>query len=272
MRYPIIDCHCHIYPEKIAAKAVEGIGEFYHLPMCYDGRLQTLIAESEKNGITHNVIFSVATKPAQVHSINTFIANMVAERPDRFIGLGTLHPDSEDIEGDIKEILALGLKGVKLHPDIQGVALDDERCHKIYQACEGVLPILIHAGDKRYDFSNPNRIKPILEKYPKLTLIAAHFAGYSVWEEAVRELAGYPNLYVDCSSSMAMLDPKRTYELIHAYGVDKVLFATDFPMWDIGQELERFYAVSLNEEERARIVYKNAAKLFGIDGQAVEKN
>ena len=157
-QHPIIDCHCHIYPEKIAAKAVEGIRKFYDLKLDYDGKLQTLISESEKNGITHNVIFSVATKPAQGRSINAFIADMVAQRPDRFIGLGTLHPDSEDIEGDIKDLLALGLKGVKLHPDIQGIAVDDPRCDRIYELCEGVLPMLIHAGDKRYDFSNPNHI------------------------------------------------------------------------------------------------------------------
>ncbi len=266
-RHPIIDCHCHIYPEKIAAKAVVGIGEFYHLKMNYDGRLQTLLSESEKNGITHNVIFSVATKPAQVRSINAFIADMVAQRPDRFIGLGTLHPDSEDIEGDIQDLLALGLKGVKLHPDIQGIAVDDPRCDRIYELCEGVIPILIHAGDKRYDYSNPNRIKPILERHPNLTVIAAHFAGYSVWEEAKKELAGYPNLYVDCSSSLAMITKEEAESLVRAYGVDKVLFATDFPMWTIAEEMERFNALSLNAEEREQIFYKNAVRLFGLDIQ-----
>ncbi len=264
MKYPIIDCHCHIYPEKIVAKAVESIGEFYHIPMCYDGRLQTLISESEKCGITKNVIFSVATKPAQVHSINAFIADMVAQYPDKFIGLGTLHPDSEDMEKDVDELIGLGLKGVKLHPDIQGIAVDDVRCHKIYKLCEGRLPVLIHAGDKRYDFSNPNRIKPILEEYPNLTVIGAHFAGYSVWDEAVQELSKFKNLYVDCSSSMAMITPEKTSELIHAYGVDKVLFATDFPMWNIAEELKRLEACKLTEEEKEKIFYKNAERLFNL--------
>ena len=264
MQFPIIDCHCHIYPEKIAAKAVVGIGEFYHLAMKYDGRLQTLLSESEQNGVTHNVIFSVATKPAQVHSINTFIADMVARNPNRFIGLGTLHPDSEDIDGDVDEIIRLGLKGVKLHPDIQGIALDDKRCQKIYERCEGVLPVLVHAGDSRYDFSNPNRLKPVLEKYPNLTVIAAHFGGYSIWDQAAKELASYPNIYVDCSSSLAMLTPETATALVHAYGADKVLFATDFPMWPIKDELERFAALDLTGEEREKIFYKNACKLFDI--------
>ena len=38
-RMHIVDCHCHIYPEKIAAKAVAGIGGFYDMPMACAGTL-----------------------------------------------------------------------------------------------------------------------------------------------------------------------------------------------------------------------------------------
>ena len=40
----------------------------------------------------------------------------------------------------------------------------------------------MHTGDYRYDNSNPNRVLPVLKAYPKLTLIGAHFGGWSVWE------------------------------------------------------------------------------------------
>ena len=30
----VINSHCHIYPDKIAAKAVKGIRDFYDLHMC----------------------------------------------------------------------------------------------------------------------------------------------------------------------------------------------------------------------------------------------
>ena len=40
----IIDCHCHIYPEKIAAKAVESIGNFYYISMDMDGTYSNLVA------------------------------------------------------------------------------------------------------------------------------------------------------------------------------------------------------------------------------------
>lgn len=41
----VIDCHCHIYPQKIAHKAVEAIGDFYHIPMQMDGTIDTLLKE-----------------------------------------------------------------------------------------------------------------------------------------------------------------------------------------------------------------------------------
>ena len=180
----IIDCHCHVYPEKIVEKAVKGIGDFYDIEMTNDGRIRTLLKQGEENGITRHIIFSVATTPKQVASINSFIAQTVSEFPDKFIGLGTLHPDSEDIALDVEHIIELGLKGVKLHPDFQKFALNDAKCDKMYQACRGRLPILIHAGDKRYEYSNPDNLIPVLEKYPDLTIIAAHLGGYSVWDRA----------------------------------------------------------------------------------------
>lgn len=271
MHCPIIDCHCHIYPEKIALKAVESISEFYHLPMCYDGRLETLLSASKENGVTHSVIFSVATKPAQVRSINRFIAEMVAQNPNRFIGLGTLHPDSDNIQEEVEEIIRLGLKGVKLHPDIQRIALDDKRCDRIYQACEGVLPVLVHAGDSRYDYSNPNRLKNVLEKYPKLTVIGAHFAGYSVWDEAEKQLSGYQNLYVDCSSSLALITKEKALKIIRTYGAERVLYATDFPMWSFEEELKRIQALGLTKKEKQQIFYKNACALFGLDEKVIEQ-
>ena len=176
-KYRIIDAHCHIYPDKIAQKAANSTGVFYDIPMCLDGKISTLLDYGEKAGIEHFLVQSVATTPKQVSSINNFIADSVAKGDGKFTGLGTLHPDSEDIESDVNEIISLGLKGVKLHPDIQKFKIDDYRMLKIYELCEGRLPILVHTGDHRYDFSNPNRMVPILDIYKDLTVIGAHFGG-----------------------------------------------------------------------------------------------
>ena len=260
----IIDCHCHVYPDKIACRAAEAIGRFYSIDMDMDGRLETLKAEGEKAGITHYVIFSVATKPSQTDSINGFIADTVAASGGTMTGLGTLHPDSPDLKGDVERIISLGLKGVKLHPDIQGFKIDDYRCLKIYELCEGRLPVLLHTGDRRYDFSNPNRLKPVLEIFKGLTVIGAHFGGWSIWEEATEELYGCDNLLVDCSSSLYALSPEKALALVRRYGASKVLFGIDFPMWRPSDEVERFNRLALTEEERELILHKNAERVFSI--------
>ena len=266
MNIPIIDCHCHVYPDKIASKAVESIGNFYDLDMFYDGKYSTLIKHGSKIGVKHYVIFSVATIPEQISSINRYIAQTVKQSDGLMTGLGTLHPESENLENEIKEIVSFGLKGVKMHHDFQKYAVDDEACCKIYELCDEYnLPLLLHTGDSRYDFSNPNRVENLLKKYPSLTVIGAHFGGWSCWYEAAEKLSKYDNFYVDCSSSFDWLSNEQAEEIIRMYTPDRVLFGTDFPMWSHESEIKRFYEINLSYEERQKILYKNSAKLFNIE-------
>lgn len=262
----IINAHCHIYPEKIAEKAVLGIRDFYDLDMSLNGKLDDLIRDGDSVGVNHYLVHSVATTPKQVKSINEFIAEAVNSHPDLFTGFGTLHPDSTDIEGDLDYLLSLGLKGVKLHPDFQQFAMNDECAFKIGEAVRKAnVPMLVHCGDFRYNYSNPDHIKAFLDKFPEITFIGAHFAGWSVWEEATEKLAGTPNLYVDLSSSLYALSPQTALKLIHAYGSDRVLWGTDYPMWESASEMEYFNKIDLSDEERSQILYENAAKILELE-------
>ncbi len=264
--FKILDAHCHIYPTKIAHKAAEATGKFYDTVSLMDGTVETLLKEGEKVGFTHFLVQSVATSPQQVSSINHFIADSVNTSGGKLTGFGTLHPDSEDIAADFNELMQLGLKGVKLHPDIQGFKMDDYRMLKIYELCEKHgLPVLVHCGDSRYDYSNPNRIKPILDTYTDLTFIGAHFGGYSVWEDAVKTLAGYEKFMVDTSSTLFAVSPETARRFIDAYGEDRVMFGTDYPMWRLDGELEKFMKVPLTDEQRKKILYDNAARLLKIE-------
>lgn len=261
-----IDAHCHIYPEKIAAKAVASTDNFYSENSVGTGTVDNLIKMGFNGGIDKFIVQSVATTPKQVESINRFIKEEVSKRPEILVGLGTLHPESADIKSDIEFLISLGLKGVKLHPDIQAFKIDDYRCLKIYELCEERnLPILMHTGDNRYDYSNPNRLLPILEIYKSLKIIGAHLGGWSIWDTAVNSYKDFDNFYVDCSSSFKYLKPEKARDIIRKYGADKVLFGTDYPMWDSKSELEYFFSLGLDEKEIMCILNKNAKKLFNLE-------
>ena len=148
--YYVIDAHCHIYPEKIAAKAAGATDKFYDIKGYGKGTVKDLKRVCKRDGVDHAIVQSVATTPKQVKSINEFISDEVKNSKGFLTGLGTLHPDSEDIKGDITHIVELGLKGVKLHPDIQKFKVDGEKLFKIYEICEEKnLTMLVHTGDYR---------------------------------------------------------------------------------------------------------------------------
>lgn len=262
----IIDAHCHIYPPTIASKAVANIGKFYDIQMSRLGTLEDLLAVGEKAHISHYLIFSVATTPHQSKSINEFIARTVSENTQIMSGLGTLHPDSPDIAADIEHLSNLGLLGVKLHHDFQAVPADDPKCMKIYEICVAKhLPVLLHTGDSRYDYSNPNRIKNILTAFPDLTVIGAHFGGWSIWQQATYELADYPNFFVDSSSSFYALKPNEAREIIHIYGSERIMFASDFPMWNATDDLQYLFNLNLSEDEIENILHHTCEKIFNFN-------
>lgn len=260
----IIDFHTHIYPDKIAERATMAIGNFYDIKMERVGSLENLLKISEKAGIDRCVIHSVATNPAQVETINDFVKASVDAHPEKLTGFGTLHQDYEDKIGEAQRIIDLGLKGIKLHPDTQMFNVDDERMFPLYDYIQGKLPLLLHCGDYRYDYSHPRRVANICKMFPDLQVIGAHFGGWSVWEEAYEYLKD-TNCMCDTSSSSPLMSPELFEKLIHAYGADRLLFGTDFPMWDSSAEVERFMKVKLTQEEQEKILCKNAERLLGLE-------
>ena len=239
------------------------IGSFYNIAMGEDGTSASLIAEGEKIGVEKYVVHSTATTVHQVRSINEYIYSEMLAHPE-FIGFMTLHNemDSEAIEAEVDLAISRGMKGVKLHPDFQKFNIDD--AENIYAVTKGRLPVLLHMGDKRYDFSSPARLRKMAEKYPDQVFIGAHFGGYSVWDK-VECLKDLPNVYFDTSSSLFALEKQRAADLIRRFGHERYFFGTDFPMWKHDEELARFLALPLTEEEREDILYNNAAKLLQVE-------
>ena len=258
----ITDIHAHVFPAPIAGKASGSIGAFYQMPVRLEGTVGQLLEKEQEAGIGHACIHSVALTPHYVDSINRFIADTVKQHSDRLTGFGAIHPDCEDIPGLIREIKGMGLKGLKIHPDMQRFALDSPAAMEMFAAIEGELPIVIHTGDPRFEYSNPRRMKKVLDAFPKLVCVCAHLGGWSEWDDASKMLTGYENVYVDTSSSLYALNPEEARRIIRCHSRERVLFGTDYPMWVPSEELERFYRLELTEEEEEQILCLNAKNLL----------
>jgi predicted TIM-barrel fold metal-dependent hydrolase len=268
----IIDAHTHVYPDKIAEKATSSISNFYDMAMRYDGTFNTLAEASAKAGVTHCAICSVATASEQVSNINTFLADTARCSDGLTVAaFCALHQDmsSDEIGAELNRAASLGMVGVKLHPDVQQFQIDDPSVYKIYEHAEGRFPILFHAGDIRHDFSQPARIAKIMRDFPRLCVIAAHFGGWSDWDSAKRVLAGLDNLFVDTSSSLYAIPPETALRHIRAFGSEKVLFGSDYPMWDASDELAMIYKLGLTAYELDDILYKNAMNLIFSDNRRI---
>ena len=257
----IIDAHAHIYPDKIAKKATEAIGNFYDIPMEDAGTTTRLLQEGKEAGIDKFIVHSCATKASQVHAINEFIKEE-AELHEEFIPFMTLHEDmtEEEMEREVSWCKQNGFKGIKLHPDFQKFYIDGENAEKFYRVAND-FPILLHVGDDRYEYSKPNRLAKMAKKYPTVKFIAAHFGGYRCWSD-IDVYLGLDNVYYDTCSSLAFISVEKAKEIIDKLGVDKFFFATDFPMWEAKGELERFYQIPMTEKEREMILSLNVKKLL----------
>lgn len=263
----IIDVHTHIWPDKIALRAADNIVNYYSLPRQGDGSVEGIFRGAEGLDNIRFVISSATLKPDLAHAQvgNDFLIN-TANEDKRFIPLASFHPfmSFDEAVGELERCKALGAKGIKIHSDFQRFNIDDERAMAIYKECARLkLPILFHVGDKNTEFSTPKKVLNILEKLPELTVIAAHMCGYSVWDEAEEYLIGTP-VYTDTSEALIGMDGKNLYRLIEKHGVDKVLFGSDYPLWNTRFAFDQIEAIGLSESEKDAIYSGNAKQVFGV--------
>ncbi len=259
----IIDFHCHIYPDPIAQKATQSICDFYELEGGHmDGTVSTLLRQGDRAGIGRFVVLPVGMKPDRVRHVNDFILSEAARQP-RFIGFGTVHAGMEKLCEEAQYIMDSGLHGIKMHPDFQKFAIDDPRLFPFYETVQGKLPVMYHMGDQRYDWSHPARLRHVLELFPRLQTVAAHFGGYSMYEEAYRLLHDKDCIF-DVSSSLMFMPQGDSEKYIRAFGAERMVFGTDYPLWDPEAETARFFRLQLTDGEFEHICHRTAEAFLGL--------
>lgn len=258
---PVVDAHAHIYPSKIAAKAARSVADYYTLPLFGEGTPKHLLSAVENSPITHFIVHSVALKPSNVETINSFIAEQCREHPE-FVGFATMHQDYENMEEEVSRAISLGLHGFKIHPDTQECNIDDPRFMKLYEIIEGRPPITIHTGDYRHDWSHPRRMKKVLKAFPGLVVDAAHLGGWSMYDIGYDWL-GSENCYVDISSCLWLIGERRLKEFINLYGSDRVMFGSDYPLFNPAEELKPLFN-GISDEVFEKITWHNAERFANV--------
>ncbi len=265
----VIDFHTHAFPDKIYERAIASLvanSARDNLAPCHNGSLAGLLSNMERFGVDMSVVQPVVTSPRQTKTINEWAAEITDGK--RIISFGGIHPHTDDYKRDIDFVCSLGLRGLKFHCEYQDFKIDDPFMLKIYDyAFSKGLIILHHAGyDPAFEApfrSNPEMFARVSKEMRGGIMIAAHFGGMRQWDEVERHLVG-TDIYIDTSMGQKYYSPEQFMRIVNAHGADKVLFGSDSPWSDAGEELESINSLPLSAEQREWILHKTAEKLLKV--------
>lgn len=268
----IIDFHVHAFPDKVASRAIEALESNYGEKAFSDGTVVSLLKQMEESRIDISIIQSVSTAARQVVSIN----NWVSELSYPLIGFGTIHPEFNGYKEEIQRMKEIGIKGVKFQPSFQKFYPDDEKMFPVYhEIIKSGLIMLFHAGDEIKPapliYSTPQRIARMLDAMQKdfdaynyrvktnghLKFAAAHVGGYKMWDQVEEHLLGR-DIFFDISYFFGHIETQKALKLIRSHGINKILFASDFPFALPGKEIQTLKELDFTREERDKIFSGNA--------------
>ena len=281
----IVDLHTHVFPEKIAASTVKKLELLSHTRSFSDGSAAGLKASMARAGVDASLVLPVATNPHQVPHVNDSSARMNELGPETGIySLGCIHPDFAGYRDELSRIASLGLKGIKLHPEYQGMDFDDPRYLRILDRCgELGLIVISHAGlDIGFpgkDNCSPTMVLRAIRQVGPVKLVLAHMGGWRQWDQ-VEELLCETQVSIDTSYALGSIAPlddgfytpeqlplmpeEQFMRMVRKFGAERVLFGTDSPWDDQAEALKRLRALPLDPWELEAILGGNAQKLLNL--------
>lgn len=270
----VIDMHMHSYTEKDfwVGKARNG----FESSKTSREHLKQTIQKMNRHKIEYAVICGT------LESIERY-----TKADKRFI---PGYQDYEDTLMPIKQFEEYIQSGkIKVFGEVMAVykgrTLNDSVYQPYLAICEKYgVPVAYHSGGSfpnaqqlgwpkyRIALGDPFLIEDVLVKYPKLKLYLMH-AGENFFENTLRMMDGYPNLYADLGVELWLHPLTKDYGIkflksAKEYGfLDRVLFGSDQMVWPeaITSSIDFLNSVSfLAKEEKKMILYKNAKRFLGI--------
>lgn len=262
----IIDFHTHIFPDAIAPRAIALLEQKEEIKATTNGTADALLSSMKQTGVDLSIVLPVATKPDQFETINAYAKKINETYAGVFLSFGGIHPDSPDYKKELNYIKELGLPGIKLHPDYQGVMIDDVRMMNIIEYADALgLIIVTHAGIDigipETVHCPPDKMRKVMDTIKPKKMIAAHYGGWKQWEMVYEYLAGTP-IYLDTAFTFDYIEQDMFMKIYEKHDKDKILFATDCPWSDVGKSIEIVRNLSISEQEKENLFVNNAKKVL----------
>lgn len=264
----ILDFHTHIFPDKVAKQAMDSLAaESGDYRPCTDGTLQGLRDSMKRAGISASLVANIATKPAQMMPILEFCMQI---KSDSIHPLISFHPsnDTYEVEDMFGAAHVAGIRGVKLHPMYQNFFIDDKYMYGFYELMASFgFYVMFHTG---FDMAFPGnaqadveRVKKVADWFKDLTIVCTHVGGWKQWDR-ISCLSECANVYTETSLTLTELDDEQFVKALSWFDEDRVLFGSDSPA-DQKDMLERTLRLKISDGLKEKMMYKNAARLLGLD-------
>lgn len=221
-------------------------------------------------GITMGILVSRNIPNCRVE--NDAVAAIVRAHPTRLVGVGAVDP-AEGIRAAVKEvercINALGLKGINMDPGLTKaqMAFDDRRCFPVYAACAELgVPVVLMTGPfsgPNIGYTHPVGIDQVGNAFPTLKIIAGH-ACWPYSGEMVGTAFRNPNIYISPDIYQFQPGGEDYLQGANTFLQDQYLFGTAYPFRPFKQTLDDFLALAWDPAVLDKVLYKNAARLFGL--------
>lgn len=155
--------------------------------------------------------------PAANDSLAAFTAG------DAFVAFATVDPHDPEGPAEIERcVREHGMRGVKLHPWVQGFSPQAPGLAAICETAASLaIPVLFHDGTPPW--STPLQLAALARRHPRTTIVLGHGGLHDLWREAAAAIAWAENLHV-CLCSTPLYAMR---QLLESCPADRVLFGTD---------------------------------------------
>lgn len=210
---------------------------------------------------------------AGVKAQNAWIREVASTEP----GVGAVVAADPTVDGaamtaDLADLVGSpDVRAIKIHPALSYVLPDHPGYLEIYRvAREAGVPVISHGGSSKGSFYEseveycaPRNFVPVLDRLPGLTLVLAHL-GQPFYDDLLALGERYPRLCTDLSFVLGarLLPPERLVSTVRAFGIERVLFGSDFPYFDPEDSLDRLATAGFTAGELAMIRTGNAERIF----------